>query len=61
MDPIALGGIVALVTVLVLFSGVSVATGLLIVSAGFLIVFSGASSLIGLPEIFFAKLDNFAL
>ena len=39
MDPLSLGAVVALVTVLVLFSGVSVANGLLIVSAGFLIVF----------------------
>ena len=34
MDPLVLGALVALVTVLVLFSGVSVAVGLLIVSAG---------------------------
>ncbi len=61
MDPLALGGLVALVTVLVLFSGVSVAVGLLIVSAGFLLVFDGAASFELLPEIFFGKLDNFAL
>ncbi|MDJ0738368.1 MAG: TRAP transporter large permease [Gammaproteobacteria bacterium] len=61
MDPLALGGLVALVTVLVLFSGVSVATGLLIVSAGFLLVFEGVASFELLPEIFFGKLDNFAL
>ena len=35
MDPLVLGSLVALVTVLVLFSGVPVAVGLLIVSAGF--------------------------
>jgi tripartite ATP-independent transporter DctM subunit len=61
MDPLALGGLVAMVTVLVLFSGVSVAVGLLIVSAGFLLVFQGAASFELLPEIFFGKLDNFAL
>jgi tripartite ATP-independent transporter DctM subunit len=61
MDPLALGALVALVTVLVLFSGVSVAVGLLIVSAGFLLVFQGAASFELLPEIFFGKLDNFAL
>ena len=33
MDPLVLGSLVALVTVLVLFSGVSVAVGLLIVTA----------------------------
>ncbi len=61
MDPLVLGALVALVTVLVLFSGVSVAVGLLIVSAGFLLVFQGAASFELLPEIFFGKLDNFAL
>ena len=38
MDPLFLGAILAVVTVLVLFSGVSVAVGLLIVSAGFLLI-----------------------
>lgn len=61
MEPLALGALVALVTVLVLFSGVSVAVGLLIVSAGFLLIFEGAGTLELLPEIFFGKLDNFAL
>ena len=61
MDPITLGGVVALVTVLVLFSGVSVAVGLLIVAAGFLLVFDGPGALELLPEIFFGKLNNFAL
>ena len=61
MDPLLLGGIVAIATILVLFSGVSVAIGLLIVSAGFLIVFDGPRSLELMPEILFGKLDNFAL
>lgn len=61
MDPLTLGGLVALGTILVLFSGVSVAIGLLIVSAGFLMVFDGMRSLELMPEIFFGKLDNFAL
>ncbi|MEL6196203.1 MAG: TRAP transporter large permease [Pseudomonadota bacterium] len=61
MDPLLLGAIVAIVTVVVLFSGVSVAAGLLIVSAGFLIVFEGMQSLSLMPEIFFGKLNNFAL
>jgi tripartite ATP-independent transporter DctM subunit len=61
MDPLTLGGLVALATILVLFSGVSVAVGLLIVSAGFLIVFDGMRSLELMPEILFGKLDNFAL
>lgn len=61
MDPLALGLLVALITVLVLFSGVSVANGLLIVSAGFLLAFDGMRSLELMPEVFFGKLDSFAL
>jgi len=61
MDPLLLGGLVAVSTIVVLFSGVSVATGLLIVAAGFLLVFDGLRSMELLPEIFFGKLDNFAL
>ncbi|WP_108263625.1 TRAP transporter large permease [Mangrovicoccus ximenensis] len=61
MDPLLLAAIVAAATILVLFSGVSVALGLLIVSGGFLIIFDGPRSLELLPEIFFGKLDNFAL
>jgi C4-dicarboxylate transporter DctM subunit len=61
MDPLTLGAVLAIVTIAVLFSGVSVANGLLIVSAAFLLMFDGARSLELLPEIFFGKLDNFAL
>ncbi|MEM8754309.1 MAG: TRAP transporter large permease [Pseudomonadota bacterium] len=61
MDPLTLGALVALVTVAVLFSGMSVGVGLLTVSAGFLIVFDGIRSLELMPEILFGKLDNFAL
>lgn len=61
MDPLALGALLAIVTIAVLFSGVSVGTGLLIVSAGFLLIFDGVRSLELLPEIFFGKLDSFAL
>ncbi|MEM9146356.1 MAG: TRAP transporter large permease [Pseudomonadota bacterium] len=61
MDPLTLGAIVAIITVLVLFSGVPVAVGLLIVAAGFIAVFDGFGALELLPEIFFGKLNNFAL
>ncbi|MEM9222424.1 MAG: TRAP transporter large permease [Pseudomonadota bacterium] len=61
MGPLTLGGLIAIATVLVLFSGVSVAAGLLIVASLFLIIFDGFGSLELLPEIFFGKLDNFAL
>ncbi|MEO1774856.1 MAG: TRAP transporter large permease [Pseudomonadota bacterium] len=61
MDPLVLGALVAIVTIVVLFSGVSVAAGLLIVSAMFLIAFEGAQALSLMPEVFFGKLNNFAL
>ena len=61
MDPLSLGLLVAFITIVVLFSGVSVASGLLIVSAGFLLVFDGVRSLELMPEIFFGKLNSFAL
>ncbi len=61
MDPLVLGLLVAFVTIAVLFSGMSVAVGLLVVSAGFLIIFDGLRSLELLPEIMFGKLNNFAL
>lgn len=61
MDPLILGSLVGICTILVLFSGVSVGIGLLIVSAGFLLIFDGPRSLELMPEIFFGKLDNFAL
>lgn len=61
MDPLLLGGLVAIVTILVLFSGIAIANGLLIVSAFFLLIFDGTASLELLPELFFGKLDSFAL
>jgi C4-dicarboxylate transporter, DctM subunit len=61
MDPLALGGVVALATVVVLFSGISVAVGLLLVATAFLLIFDGPRSLAALPELFYAELDSFAL
>ena len=61
MDPLTVGGLVALATVVVLFSGVSVGAGLLIVAAGFLLAFDGLRSLQALPELFYAELNSFAL
>ncbi len=61
MDPLILGTIVGLLTILVLFSGVSVGIGLLVVAGGFLLTFDGIRSLELMPEIFFGKLDSFAL
>ncbi len=61
MDPLILGALVGICTILVLFSGVSVGVGLIVVSAGFLVIFDGMRSLELMPEIFFGKLDSFAL
>ncbi|MEO1112055.1 MAG: TRAP transporter large permease [Pseudomonadota bacterium] len=61
MDPLVLGTIIGLSTIFVLFSGISVAVGLLLVSAVFLLVFDGLRSLELMPEILFGKLDSFAL
>ena len=61
MDPLLLGALVGIATILVLFSGVSVAVGLLIVSAGFLFYASGTRDLALMPELLFGKLDNFSL
>jgi tripartite ATP-independent transporter DctM subunit len=61
MDPLVLGVLVGLSTIALLFSGISVAVGLLIVSFGFLLIFDGARSLPLLPEILFGDLNSFAL
>ncbi len=61
MDPMTLAGVVGIVTLAVLFSGVSVGFGLMIVSMGFIFAFDGAWGLQVLPEILFGKLDSFAL
>ena len=61
MDPVLLGLLVAVVTTLVLFSGIAIGIGLLVVSIGFLFAFSGLRDLSLVPELFFGKLDSFAL
>ena len=61
MDPVLLGIVVAVVTTLVLFSGIAIGMGLLVVSIGFLFAFSGMRDLSLVPELFFGKLDSFAL
>ena len=61
MDPLLLGALVGASTILILFSGISVGIGLLVVSGLFILIFDGAPSLALMPEIFFGKLDSFAL
>lgn len=59
MDPLLLAAIVGIATTLVLFSGIPVGIGLLLVSVGFIIIFDGTGSLPLLPEILFGKLESF--
>jgi C4-dicarboxylate transporter, DctM subunit len=61
VDPVLLGLLVAVVTTLILFSGIAIGIGLLVVSIGFLLAFSGMRDLSLVPELFFGKLDSFAL
>lgn len=61
MDPLMLGALVGIVTTAVLFCGLSIGMGLLLVSIGFLAVFDGFTSLSLIPELFFGKLDSFAM
>ena len=59
MDPLSLAAIVGIATTLVLFSGIPVGIGLLMVGVGFIWIFDGASALPLLPEILFSKLESF--
>ncbi|AUN95365.1 TRAP transporter large permease [Pseudazoarcus pumilus] len=61
MDPLLLSLFVLIVTVAVLFSGVSVSIGLIIVSIFFIVWQDGTYGLAILPEVLFGKLDSFAL
>ena len=61
MDPLLLGLLVAVITVIVLFSGMPVAVGLLLVSAIFLTIFDGTRSLQMIPEVYFADLNSFTM
>jgi tripartite ATP-independent transporter DctM subunit len=59
MDPLSLAALVGIVTTLILFSGIPVGIGLLMVGVGFIWIFDGASALPLLPEILFSKLESF--
>lgn len=61
MEPLTIGLLIAFATIVVLFSGISVGVGLLVVATGFLLIFDGARSLEALPELFFGELNSFAL
>ena len=61
MNPLEIGALVCVVTILLLATGIPIAFGLGIVSIGFLVVFEGFGSLSLLSETFFAGLAEFSL
>ncbi len=61
MDPLVIGALIAVMTIVVLSSGIPVAFGLGLVSVGFLVAFEGPDSLSILGETFFAGLAEFSL
>ena len=61
MSALAIGGIVGIVTLALLATGIPVAFGLALVSIGFLLYFEGTSSLSILAETFFGSLNDFTL
>ena len=61
MDPLNIGILVSIVTIVVLASGIPVAFGLGLVSVGFLVAFEGMDSLGVLAENFFAGIAEFSL
>ena len=61
MDPLVMSAVVGIVTIVVLFSGVSVGFGLMIVSMLFILSAEGMYGMAVLPEVLFSKLDSFAL
>ena len=61
MNPLLLGAVIAIITTIVLLSGVPVAIGLGLVAILFLILFEGPSALALMAELFFGNLDDFTL
>ncbi len=61
MNPLVLGAVIAVVTTVVLLSGVPVAVGLGLVAVTFLMLFEGPSALTLMADLFFGKLDDFTL
>ena len=61
MDPLVIGLLISVLTIVVLATGIPVAFGLGLVSVGFLLAFEGPGSLSILGETFFAGLAEFSL
>jgi C4-dicarboxylate transporter DctM subunit len=61
VTPLTLGVLIAVVTTLVLLSGVPVAVGLGLVAMTFLLFHDGPGSLVFMSDLFFGHLDDFTL
>lgn len=61
MTELQLGGLILIVTLVVLFSGLPIAWGLTLVSVGFLVSVKGVASLANVPLVMIDELASFAL
>ncbi|MGH6612365.1 MAG: TRAP transporter large permease, partial [Burkholderiaceae bacterium] len=61
MSEIQIGLLILVVTLIVLFSGLSIAWGLVLVAVGFLLAFQGPASLQNVPLLMMDELASFAL
>jgi C4-dicarboxylate transporter DctM subunit len=61
MDPLVIGFLIAISTVILLASGIPIAFGLGLVAISFLVIFEGLDSLDILADIFFAGIAEFSL
>ena len=61
MSELQIGGIILAVTLVVLFSGLPIAWGLMLVAVGFLLLLKGPASLANVPILMMDELSSFAL
>ncbi len=61
MSELQIGGLILVVTLAVLFSGLPIAWGLMLVSVGFLLLFQGPATLANIPILMMDELSSFAL
>lgn len=61
MSELQMGALILVITLLVLFSGLPIAWGLILVSVGALVVVKGAASLANIPLVMIDELASFAL
>ena len=61
MSELQIGGLILVVTLAVLFSGLPIAWGLTLVAVGFLLLFEGPASLANVPILMMDELSSFAL